>query len=133
MSDYLLDTNAIIHFVSSSPRVSAAVRNQISNPDNKIFVSVVSHAEVACAVQRKRITLPAEWKFWMKGVLETNGWNSLAITLAVIEEAYSLPEPFHQDPADRILVATCRIMGLTLITSDTKILAYPHVSSLPSS
>ena len=37
------------------------------------------------------------------------------------------PPPFHADPADRIIVATARIHGLTVLTADTRILAYPHV------
>ena len=50
--------------------------------------------------------------------------------LEIIEEAYSLPEPFHADPMDRILVATARVHGLTLLTADKAILSYPHVRTL---
>jgi PIN domain nuclease of toxin-antitoxin system len=35
-----------------------------------------------------------------------------------------LPEPFHGDPADRIIVATARTMGARLATRDSKILEY---------
>lgn len=46
------------------------------------------------------------------------------------QEAYSLPGNFHRDPADRILVATCRLRGLALLTADRLILDYPHVTAL---
>ena len=42
-------------------------------------------------------------------------------------EAYALPGTFHRDPADRVLVATARRDGLTLVTADDRILAYPHL------
>ena len=42
-------------------------------------------------------------------------------------EAYALPGSFHRDPADRLLVAAARRSGLTLVTADDRILAYPHV------
>jgi len=39
----------------------------------------------------------------------------IPIDLAIVEEAYSLPEPFHNDPADRIIVATARILSCQLL------------------
>ena len=44
-----------------------------------------------------------------------------------------LPEPFHKDPFDRILIATAREHDLTIITRDRAILAYGaagHVRTL---
>jgi PIN domain nuclease of toxin-antitoxin system len=34
----------------------------------------------------------------------------------------TLPDSFHRDPADRILVATTRVLGATLLTQDRRIL-----------
>lgn len=42
-----------------------------------------------------------------------------------------LPEPFHRDPADRLIVAQARRSRATLVTADRKILAYPHVKTAP--
>ena len=44
-------------------------------------------------------------------------------------KAYTIPELFHKDPADRILVATALTEDLTFITADEQILDYPHVNS----
>jgi PIN domain nuclease of toxin-antitoxin system len=38
-----------------------------------------------------------------------------------------LPGKFHRDPADRILVATARALGITLVTADQRILKYRGV------
>ena len=59
--------------------------------------------------------------------MSRNGWQVLDITMAVAEEAYSLPDTFHPDPADRILTATARLNQLKLLTTDRKMLDYPHV------
>ena len=40
-----------------------------------------------------------------------------------------LSEPFHKDPADRIIVATAIIFGATLVTADRRIRNYPHVKT----
>jgi PIN domain nuclease of toxin-antitoxin system len=42
---------------------------------------------------------------------------------------FSLPYP---DPADRFLVATARYLGLTLVTSDARLLASEAVATLPN-
>jgi PIN domain nuclease of toxin-antitoxin system len=47
-----------------------------------------------------------------------------------MEEAYSLPETFHRDPADRIVVATARALNAPVVTADEKILGYPHVDTI---
>ena len=62
--------------------------------------------------------------------MEVNQWVCLPVDLAVAEEAYSLPSPFHADPADRIMVASARIHNLAIVTGDGRILAYPHVDTV---
>ena len=59
-----------------------------------------------------------------------HGWQLSNIDLDIIKEAYSLPETFHADPADRILTATARINDFTLLTADNRILDYPHVDAV---
>jgi len=41
-----------------------------------------------------------------------------------------LPDPFHRDPADRIIVATARKLQCPIVTADHKILEYPHVETM---
>lgn len=48
-------------------------------------------------------------------------------------DAYAMPQPFHFDPADRMLVATARALRCPILTSDAKILAYAsagHVAAI---
>jgi PIN domain nuclease of toxin-antitoxin system len=55
--------------------------------------------------------------------------QTVSVSHEVAMEAYALPGVFHRDPADRLLVAAARQHGLTLVTADERILAYPHVRS----
>ncbi len=126
----LLDTNAILYFSEGSSRLSARAYQQITQAEADIFVCVLSVGEIACLQQKKRIRLPHHWKLWFRNCMEVNGWSILPVTLEVMEEAYSLPDPIHRDPVDRILIAAARVEKMTLITSDQLILNYPHVQSL---
>ncbi|MCK5230685.1 MAG: type II toxin-antitoxin system VapC family toxin [Desulfobulbaceae bacterium] len=92
-------------------------------------MSAISAAEIACASERGRIELNQHWKKWFRYYVALNHWHVENITLDIIEEAYSLPEFFHSDPADRIITATARLKDYTILTADNKILVYPHVKS----
>lgn len=46
------------------------------------------------------------------------------ITPDIAIEASHLPGDLHSDPADRLIIATARSLGATIITRDPKILAY---------
>lgn len=126
----LLDTCALLHFSLDPTRLSSAALHQITQPDTEVWCSPISIGEVACLQQRGRIEIRGHWKHWFRTLLQTNGWNLLPITGEIIEEAWSLPEPIHRDPADRILIASSRIYRMPLITTDSLILDYPHVEAL---
>ncbi len=126
----LLDTCCIVWAVSDPASLSEVSVNLLKQKDAEIFVSPISAAEIACASERGRIILDRHWKRWFRYYVELNGWQTEVIDLDIIEEAYSLPEGFHADPADRIITATARLRNLTLLTADRKILEYPHVNAV---
>jgi len=126
----LLDTCAIVWAISEPEAMTAKAREHIVAADAEVLYSPISCAEIACAVDRRSIELDRHWKTWFRHFVEGNGWQGVDIDLAVIEEAYSLPEPFHRDPADRILVATARLLSCPVVTADRRILDYPHVRTI---
>jgi PIN domain nuclease of toxin-antitoxin system len=123
----LLDTCCIIWAVSAPSALSKKARDLLIAEEATAYVSAISIAEIACAVDRKRIILDRHWKQWFRYYTDLNGWQVKDISVDIIEEAYSLPETFHADPADRIITATARIENCTVLTADKKILEYPHV------
>ena len=126
----LLDTGCIIWAVSDPSAISKDAKALLTADESDIFISVISLAELACAVERRRIAIDRHWKKWFRYYSELNGWQIKNISLAIMEEAYSLPDAFHADPADRIITATARLNHFTILTADKKILAYPHVDSV---
>ncbi len=126
----LLDTCCILWSVSSPDSLSETAVSLLQAADSEIYVSPISAAEIACAADRGRIILDRHWKKWFRHFVELNGWEMANIDLDIIEEAYSLPENFHADPADRIITATARLNGFTLLTADRKLLDYPHVKAV---
>jgi len=52
------------------------------------------------------------------------------LTPSIAVESTRLPQPFHKDPADQIIVATARVHNCALATADEKILKYSHVQTV---
>jgi len=126
----LLDTCTIIWAISEPEKLSATAHGALTDPGAEISYSPLSCAELAWAAELGRLQIDRHWKTWFRHYVGINAWLETPIDLSIVEEAYSLPSPFHPDPVDRILVATCRVKRLTLVTADRKILEYPHVESL---
>ncbi len=126
----LLDTCVILWSVSDSKKLSAQASKILTDSESEILVSAMSCAEIACACERGKIELDRHWKKWFRDFSGLNGWSVMPIDILIIEEAYSLPQPFHADPADRVLVATARVLGASIVTADKKILEYPHVETV---
>lgn len=126
---YLLDTCAVLWLAGDGGNLSEATVADLQLPQNEVFVSAISSAELACLVRKDKIELPTHWRRWFRDAIEQNGWAVLPVDLENIEEAYSLPGEFHSDPADRVLVAAARLNKLKLVTGDQKILDYPHVQA----
>ena len=126
----VLDTCAIVWAVSDPRQLPERATRLLQAQDTEVCVSAISCAEVACASARGRIEIDRHWRLWFRHYIELNGWTVLPVDLEAIEEAYALPEPFHRDPADRIIVAAARLRGAPVITADARILAYPHVKTV---
>lgn len=67
---------------------------------------------------------------WLRTSLTYPNVQLIPITPEIAVRAYTLPEPFHRDPADRILVATALELSCPLLTSDRRIVEYPHVTTI---
>ncbi|WP_419655323.1 type II toxin-antitoxin system VapC family toxin [Desulfosarcina variabilis] len=126
----LLDTCCIIWAVSEPTAISQNAVKLLTAEKSEISVSAISVAELACSVERGRVIIDRHWKKWFRHYIDLNGWQVESVSLEIMEEAYSLPDNFHADPADRIITATARIKKYTILTADKKILAYPHVNSI---
>ncbi len=126
----VLDTCTLIWSIAEPENLTPLARKTLTEEDTEVYVSPISCAELACAVNRGRVHLDQHWRSWFRYYVQLNDWCLVDIDLSTIEEAYSLPEPFHRDPADRIIVASARRLACPIVTADAKIINYPHVETV---
>ena len=109
-------------------RLQAKHRDLLERGDDCFFgVSIISCWDVAKLVEYGRLRLDRQVGLWMESALASPGVSLLHLNPQIVVESTRLPQPFHRDPADQLLVATARILSCSIMTEDTKIAAYPHV------
>lgn len=128
----LLDTHVWFWWVRADPLLDPAhARHIAANRTNGIGVSVYSVWELAMLEQKGRVVVDRPLLDWVQVALAYPDVHLLPLTPEIAIESTRLPDPFHKDPADRILVATARVLSIPVVTEDCKILAYPHVRCAP--
>ncbi len=115
----LLDTHALIWWLSKDSRLSNRACEEISNPQNLVFVSAVSAWEIAIKKSLKKLEAPDD----LAEQIKKKNFQPLPIT---IEQALTLENlPLHhKDPFDRILIAQAQFLNLTIVTRDRKFNSY---------
>ena len=81
-------------------------------------------------MRKGKLTLATPIDAWLRMTLRPSFVRVVPLDAEIARGATELPDGFHEDPADRFIVATARRLDLTIITSDQKILGYPHAKSL---
>jgi PIN domain nuclease of toxin-antitoxin system len=71
--------------------------------------------------RKKRLTLAIDFPVWLTEASDPTVVQVLPIDTSVILALDKLPDRFHGDPADRIIVATAKAHGLALMTDDKAI------------
>jgi PIN domain nuclease of toxin-antitoxin system len=130
----LIDTCAMIRIAGPTPLQAETARAvERAATAGRLRVSPISAWEIGMAVARGRINTTLTALRYFNTFLERTGSQLCALEPEVLTQSISLPGQFHRDPMDRILVATARHYGFTLVTSDRAILAYSqhgHVRAL---
>lgn len=123
MTKFLLDTHLLLWAAGSPELLPDEARAAIEDPANTLWFSAASLWEIAIKRGLGRPDFRVDPRLLRKGLTE-NGYEELAITGDHALMLDSLP-PLHKDPFDRILVAQAMVEGLTLLTSDSLVAAYP--------
>lgn len=127
---FLLDTHVWIWTQEQPDAIGSKARTLLETTSDELCVCAVSSLEIAHLVCGGLLELKGSLDRWVRTALDSVEARSIDIDHRIAIEAYKLPGRFHKDPADRMLVATARINGLTLVTADERILAYRAVRSL---
>ena len=123
----LLDTHVWIWAVDRGPRLSDEYFELISENLDSLAISAVSLWEVSMLVAKNKIQLSRPLDRWFDLATAGVGLTILPLTTIIALDAYALPGTFHDDPADRMIVATARVHDCLLLTEDDKIRKYRHV------
>ena len=127
----LLDTHTWWWSLSEPERLSKRALKAIKQvkADQRAIASI-SIWEFAMMAKRKKIEVKITADQWLDYALKKTGLEVIELSPQIALESCDLPGKFHNDPADRIIVATARIHALELITKDKKILDYPYVQAV---
>ena len=119
MKRILLDTHALIWWFDGDEKLGLNAREQISNPDNDIYVSAATVWEMSIKQQMGKLVAPED----IESKVEHAGFSSLPISLFHGQQAGRLPF-HHKDPFDRMLIAQAQAEGLQILTKDEQFRDY---------
>jgi len=129
---YLLDTHTWIWWNMNPQKLSKKVKEIIGKSDlyDEMLLSAISPWEFSKLLEKKRIGISCNPEDWINVALDMPKLRVIPLSPILSYRSTVLPQPFHNDPANQIIVATARAENATLLTKDEKIHAYENVKSL---
>jgi PIN domain nuclease of toxin-antitoxin system len=122
----IIDTNILLFSFITPDELDKKTRLQIEEhqQNNRLIISSISLWEIATLASKKRINVYRPIVDFLKFIATFPGIQVIDISFDIAAESVSLPNNFHKDPADRIIVATTRVYGATLLTRDEAIIKW---------
>jgi PIN domain nuclease of toxin-antitoxin system len=123
----LLDTHVLLWLLLEPKRLStsaaAAIRKSLVT--GGLAIASITLWELAMMIARGLITPRGTPEAWLTELVERSGVVVKDITPAVATLATQFPHDFPADPADRLIAATARAEGMSLVTRDVKLRGSP--------
>jgi PIN domain nuclease of toxin-antitoxin system len=129
----LLDTCAAIWLVNGDDIDDATLTaiEASQNAKEPLLVSAITAWEVATLVAKARISMAIPVEIWWQKLVDHQAIECVALSPDILIRSTTMPGTPPSDPADRMVIATARDIGATVVTRDRKILDYGddgHVS-----
>ena len=123
----LLDTHVWVWYVENeakrfSRRITPLVERAVQR--RAVVLSAISVWEIAQLEAARRLELSVDVRTWVARALAFPGVRLKGLTPSIAIESTRLPGAPRRDPADRILIATARLLGAALVTCDESVLEY---------
>ena len=130
----VLDTHVILWALLQPEELSEKIKQQINltQENSQLFLSSISLWEIAMLKFKKRINVYEPITDFLKSITDINGLCIKDISPDIAAESVLLMDDFHGDPADRIIVATAKCHGATLLTRDQRILSWANLGHIKS-
>lgn len=129
----LLDTHILIWWVQGELGLLTDQERRVIVDEvgkHELLVSDISLWEIALLVERRRIRLSLPLRDWLEKATAPPLVQRCHLTPAVVSRTLSLPDNFHRDPADRLIVCTALVHQARLATRDHRILSAGLIASL---
>lgn len=122
----LLDTCAAMFFMAREAMTTAAVEaiDKAADLSEPLYVSPITAWEVGMMTNKSRFKSSLTPQRWFELLRTRPGIALCELTADVLLQSWFLPGRFHRDPADRIIAATAREFGYTVMTRDRALLDY---------
>jgi len=119
----LLDTHTALWWVNEHEKLSSGAKTMLRDDSNGLYISIVSAWEIAIkASLGKLLGLNGGAKAFLEK-LEHMPVYLLPIMPRHVETVETLPF-IHRDPFDRLLIASAKADGMTILTADQNIHKY---------
>jgi PIN domain nuclease of toxin-antitoxin system len=122
----LLDTHIWLWSLREPQLLGKRVRRELLDPANQLWLSPISVWEAMVLHSKGRIALHTNVNDWVSDATASLREAPITYEIAVAAESLSL----HGDPADRFLAGTAKVLGLTLVTADQKLLGLGDIATL---
>jgi len=122
----LLDTHTLIWLMFGDSKLGVDAGEAIGRAcaGDCACISAITPWEIGVLVRKKRIDLYRDVLVWVRDALSLPGLKLTPLEPEIAVASTRLPFEMHADPADRILVATARHLGATLVTADGALLEF---------
>ena len=123
---YILDTHVACWAALDADKLSPETRQVIEQAllSDDLYIANISLWELAMLIQKQRLIVTLPLQEWIDQLVKMLRLHILPITVQIVADSVQLPQGFHSDPADQLIVATTRCFKGTLITRDEKILTW---------
>ena len=133
----VLDTHVLVWTLQDDSKLGSKARTLIDDQiHDAVLVPAISIWEIALLVEKGRIGLGTDIGKWVTQALDLPGVVLAPLEPSISIDSVMLPGSFHEDPADRLILATARYHEAPLLTADRAILEYAdagHVQAIDAS
>ncbi len=119
----LLDSHAFKWWRDEPAKLSPTAFSEISNPNNDVFLSVVTVWELQIKIALNKFSVKGGLENAVKDERQNNNFRILPVELVHALYLENLP-PHHKDPFDRLLISQAIVENMTLASADADFAKY---------